>query len=117
MQVFPYCSGGRAIDHFGSRGFTHVRVARVHGGAAVSCVSLEAGGVIGEHPAAGPQLLIVVEGSAYVRGSRGPERPISVGEAVRWDAGETHETRTDSGLVAIVVEADSLDVAATGVER
>ena len=110
MRVFSYREGGRAIEQYGSRGFTHHRVALVEGGAAVSCVELAAGGVIGRHPAAGPQLLVVVEGAGYVSGADGVERTLATGEAVRWDAGEEHETRTDSGLVAIVIEAESLEL-------
>ncbi|MBV9092987.1 MAG: hypothetical protein JO132_03770 [Streptosporangiaceae bacterium] len=29
---------------------------------------------------------------------------------VRWDAGETHTSRTDTGLVALAVEGTSLDL-------
>ena len=110
MRVFRYREGGRAIEHYGSRGFTHFRVALVEGGAAVSCVELAAGGVIGRHPAAAPQLLMVVEGAGRVSGGDRVEQPIAAGEAVRWDAGEEHETRTDAGLVALIVEADSLEL-------
>ena len=98
---------GRPIDRFGSVGFTHRRLAAsddVH----VSRIVLEPGGRVGRHPAASAQLLVVVEGSGVVSGADGAERPVEAGAAVLWDAGEEHETRTESGLVAIAVEAGSL---------
>ena len=111
MRVFAYRAGGRAIEHHGSRGFTHFRVGLVEGGAALSCVELAPGGVIGRHEAASPQLLLVVEGSGYVSGADRVEQPIAAGQAVHWERGEAHETRTDGGLVAIIVEADSVEPA------
>ena len=110
MWLLRYREAGREIGHYGSRGFTHFRLARVDGAAVLSCVEFAPGGVIGRHPAAAPQLLAVVEGSGHVSGADGRERPIRAGEAAQWDEGEEHETRTDTGLVAIVVESDSLEL-------
>lgn len=60
------------------------------------------------HLAATPQLLAVVEGEGWIRGEEGPKIPISAGGAVFWSEGEMHETGTDTGLVAIVVETKAL---------
>ena len=39
----------------------------------------------------------------------GPERtPLATGSAVYWQPGEWHETGSEAGLVAIVVEGDAL---------
>ena len=65
-------------------------------------------GLVGLHQASGPQLLAVVEGEGWFRG-RGEERTrISAGEAIFLNAGEWHETGTENGLVAIVVESPHL---------
>ena len=79
-------------------------------GAAVqaACFRIAAGGRIARHPAAADQILAVVEGSGWVSGDNGHEEPIAAGEAVYWRRGEAHETRTESGLTAIVIEAESL---------
>lgn len=71
----------------------------------IGCMRLEPGGLIGMHPAATPQLLAVVEGDGWLRGEDGVKTPISAGGAVFWTEGEMHETGTDSGLVAIVIES------------
>lgn len=101
---------GREIDRFGSVGFRLAPIVR--GGARVACVHLAAGGSIGRHPAAGPQVLAVVAGSGVVSGGDGAERPIEPFEAAVWEAGEEHEARTAGGLTAIVVEGARLDVLA-----
>jgi hypothetical protein len=38
-------------------------------------------------------------------------REVSAGTTVWWEEGELHESRTETGLTAIVIEAESLDPA------
>ena len=97
---------GRHITRFDSD-FTMSRLfhsAELH----VGCMRLEPGGLIGMHPAATPQLLAVVQGEGWIRSEDGTTTPISAGGAVFWSQGEMHETGTDTGLVAIVVETGAL---------
>lgn len=65
-------------------------------------------GRIVRHPATVPQILAVLEGAGQVSGGDGEFEPISAGEAVFWAAGEEHETVTESGLTALILEADGL---------
>ncbi len=76
-------------------------------------VSLRPGGVIGRHPAAGRQLLVVLTGDAVVSGSDGEAVAIGPGQAAVWEPGEPHETRSVTGVSALVVEGD-LDLGAPG---
>ena len=102
---------GRPIHLFGSSG---VRLAPLGRGAAqVVVLHVEPGGRLGRHPAVVRQLLAVVAGAGSVSGGDGVEHPVAPGIAAVWEAGEEHETRTDSGLTAVVVEGDGLDVHAT----
>src|SRR5438552_3054567 len=109
MRLLDFGAGGaRPIDAFGSEGATIAPLTEPLARGAVfqaACFRLEPGGRIGRHPATVPQLLAVVAGSGWVSGAEGEEHPITAGEAVCWDAGEEHETRTDSGLTAIVIES------------
>lgn len=107
-RTFRFDAGlGRHVTRFGSD-FTMSRL--FHSGELhVGCMRLEPGGLIGMHPAATPQLLAIVEGEGWIRGEEGPRVPISAGGAVFWSEGEMHETGTDTGLVAIVVETKALD--------
>jgi quercetin dioxygenase-like cupin family protein len=68
-------------------------------------ILLGPGGVVGRHPAAADQLFIVVEGEGWVSGSEGERASVAAGAAVFWAQGEEHESGTDSGLTAIVVES------------
>jgi quercetin dioxygenase-like cupin family protein len=66
-------------------------------------------GRLRRHAATLPQVLAVLEGSGRVSGSDGEFQPIGPGEAVFWLAGEEHETETDTGLTALILEADGLE--------
>jgi quercetin dioxygenase-like cupin family protein len=61
------------------------------------------------HPAASDQLFVVVQGEGWASGDDGAEQAIAAGTAVFWPAGEEHETRSQAGLTAIIVEARQLD--------
>jgi quercetin dioxygenase-like cupin family protein len=69
---------------------------------------LAPGGCIARHPATVPQILAVLEGEGRVSGAGGEFEPISPGDAVFWSAGEEHETVSESGLTALVLEAEEL---------
>ena len=69
---------------------------------------LASGGRIVRHPATVPQILAVLEGQGRVSGADGEFETIAAGEAVFWEAGEVHETVSDDGLTALVLEAAEL---------
>jgi mannose-6-phosphate isomerase-like protein (cupin superfamily) len=98
-----------AIEHYGSRNATVTLLAR--GDAQVVRIELGAGSVLGMHPVAVPQLFVVVEGSGWAQTEAGEEEPLGPGAVVYWNTGESHETRSDRGLVALVVEAERLEPA------
>jgi mannose-6-phosphate isomerase-like protein (cupin superfamily) len=62
------------------------------------------------HEAASDQLLLVVEGAGRVRTADGETAEIAAGEGVLWTAGEQHQTTTERGLRAVVVEGKSLEL-------
>ena len=101
----------RPIDAYGSVGLTQAPLtAPLDRGAGfqAACFRLAPGGRIGRHPATLPQLLAVVAGEGWVSGADGEARAIGAGQAAVWDTGEEHETWTDSGLTAIVLESPEL---------
>lgn len=102
----------RTIDAHGSTGF-QVGAFGISAEANLVMVRLRPRGWIGRHPAAGRQLLVVVEGDAIVSGSDGVDVEIGVGQAAVWEPDEQHATRSASGLVAMVVEGD-LDLGTPG---
>lgn len=95
----------RTVDAHGSTGFT-VGGLGLTADAHLVVVALRPGGVIGAHPAAGRQVLVVVEGDARVTGGDGTSADLGPGQAAVWEPGERHETRSGGGLTALVVEGD-----------
>lgn len=112
MRLFRFdASTGRPITHFGSVGLVMSPIQRGAGEFQIGCMHLEAGGIVGFHKAAGPQLFLVVRGEGWVRGE-GPERhPIVAGQAAFWTTGEWHESGSVTGMDVVVLEADLLDPA------
>jgi quercetin dioxygenase-like cupin family protein len=98
---------GRQITTFGSQGLSGVGLIRA-GSVGVTVLRLEAGGQIGRHPAPVDQLFVMVAGSGSVSGDTGEWRPIGVGQAAYWTAGEQHATRAEESLTAIVIEMPGL---------
>lgn len=91
----------REIEHFASRGFRHTRVARGH--VQVSLVELD--GVIGGHETVSSQLLVVLRGRVEVT-TPDESGELGVGEAVRWEEGEWHETRSLEPSSVLIVEGE-----------
>ena len=93
----------REIEHFDSRGFTHTRVAVGEGEAHISLAELD--GVIGGHDAASAQRLVVIRGRVEVT-TRDERAELGVGEAVEWQEGEWHETRSLEPSTLLLVEGE-----------
>jgi quercetin dioxygenase-like cupin family protein len=70
---------------------------------------IEPGGGLKRHPATFPQILAVLDGAGTVSGADGAAQPITAGEAVFWPAGEEHETRSEHGLTALILEGHDLE--------
>lgn len=112
MKIFRFDGQvGKPITQFGSLNVALARLVQLNGVARVDCMIIGHNGVIGYHPASGDQLFLVVQGEGSVRA--GDEAPVAIraGEAAFWQAGEGHETTSNAGLTAIVIEAEQLDPA------
>ncbi|WKA56555.1 cupin [Planococcus shixiaomingii] len=108
MKVYTFeKESGKHITAFNSS-FVMTRIARTESATHVGMVFLEPGETIGFHKAVVPQLLLVIEGEGWVRSDMHQKRLIKKGEAVSWTKGEGHETTTESGLTALVIEAEDL---------
>lgn len=99
------------IARFGSVAVTLAPLLRGAGPVSAVVFLIEPGGVVGEHPAATHQLFCVVEGQGWVRGAETHRTQIRAGQAAFWLRGEQHESGSESGMTALVVEGDELDPA------
>lgn len=80
--------------------------ARIAGSGGVSVIRIEPGGILGRHSAVIDQLFCLIEGDGWVSGSDGGRVPLSRGQAALWQAGEGHESGTETGMTALVVEIE-----------
>ena len=112
MQLFRFdASAGRPITDFGSVGLVMSPIQRGAGEFQLGCMHLNAGGLVGNHQAAGPQLFLVVRGEGWVRGEEPERHSIAAGQAAFWESGEWHESGTDTCMDVVVLEAGALDPA------
>lgn len=112
MQIYQFKKEvGKKITKFDSN-FVMSRIMQTEKMTHIGCIHLEKDGVVGYHQAVVPQLLLVVEGEGFVRGETDDYIKVQSGEAVFWNLGEWHETKTDTGLTAIVIESEELDTSA-----
>ena len=100
---------GVPITRFESRNVVIARGLRTTDATQVGVMHLGANGLVGYHQATTPQLFMVIAGEGWVRGEAGDHRPIVPGQAAFWQIGEWHESGTETGMSAVVVESESLD--------
>lgn len=99
------------IGQYGSREATVQPIGNFNAEGHAVIIRIAPGGVLGLHEAASQQLFIILAGEGWV--SAGDSDPVSIrtGQAVLWDAGEQHETRSVEGLTALVLEGNVLSLA------
>lgn len=108
MEFFRFTQdNGKKVNHFHSD-FVISRIAEIQDKAQISCMYLQQNGVIGYHEAVVNQLLFVVSGEGFVCDEQRQYIKIQAGDAVFWQQGEWHETKTNEGLTAIVIESETL---------
>lgn len=101
-------SGGKRVTEFDSD-FIISRIVRTEKQVHVGCMFLDENGVIGYHQASIPQLLLILSGKGYVCDGQKEYVEVEAGDAVFWDKGEWHETKSDVGMTALVIESAEMD--------
>ncbi|WP_339788197.1 cupin [Paenibacillus sp. FSL R7-0313] len=109
MRIFQFKQeSGKKITKFESN-FVMSHITQTNKAAHIGCMHLAEGGIVGYHQAVVSQLLLIVSGEGWVRGEANEYIKVHCGEAVLWDKDEWHETKTEAGLMAIVIESEQLD--------
>lgn len=109
MKIYSFNkNNGKKIEKFNSD-FIMSRIIQTNNQANIGCMHLEQNGVIGYHQAIVPQLLLIMNGEGYVCSEKKDYYKVQVGDAIFWEKDEWHETKTDSGLTAIVIESEELN--------
>ncbi len=110
MEIYHFNKEtGKKVTQFSSD-FILTRIALTQKAANIGCMHLEENGVIGFHQAVVPQLLLIVNGEGFVRGESEEFVKVQSGDAVFWVKDEWHETKTDTGLTAIVIQSAEFDI-------
>lgn len=99
---------GKHISKFNSN-FIMSRIIQTDKATHIGCMHLDENGMIGYHQAVVSQLLLIMHGEGYVRGEKEEYYKVQAGDAVFWEKDEWHETKTSTGLTAIVIEGEGLN--------
>ncbi|MGE7884101.1 cupin [Bacillus sp. NPDC094077] len=111
MQIFDFSEKvGKHISVFQSN-FIMSKILKFQENIHIGAMHLQANGIIGYHEAVISQLLLIVDGEGYVCGADKEKVKVEAGQAVFWEKGEFHETSTENGLMAIVMEAENFEQA------
>lgn len=98
---------GKKVTKFNSD-FIMSRIVTTDRPAQIGFMELEENGIIGFHQAVVPQLLLIINGEGWVRGKEATKFLVKAGDVVFWEKGEWHETTTEKGLTAFVIESEEL---------
>ncbi|MEI4770863.1 cupin [Psychrobacillus sp. FJAT-51614] len=110
MEFYTFSKDkGIKISNFNSN-FIMSRIIQMQKEVQIGCIYLEEDGIIGYHQAVVPQLLLILNGEGYVRNEEEYFKVIP-GDAVFWKKDEWHETKSEIGLTAIVIESEELNPA------
>ncbi|MGH1285052.1 cupin [Bacillus toyonensis] len=109
MKIFDFSEKvGKHISVFQSN-FIMSKIVNHQGNVHIGAMHLQESGIIGYHEAVVSQLLLIMDGEGYVCGADKEKVKIRAGQAVFWEKGELHETSTEHGLLAIIMEAENLE--------
>ncbi|NWK70130.1 cupin [Bacillus paramycoides] len=111
MKIFDFSEKvGKHISAFQSN-FIMSKILNYQGNIHIGAMHLQENGIIGYHEAVVSQLLLIVQGEGFVCSADKEKVKVEAGQAVYWEKGELHETSTEKGLMAIVIESEDLEQA------
>jgi len=100
------------ISLFESVASSSVAVGHGSGDMHVYAVHFKANAQIGVHPTGFCQLFLVVQGSGWAAGDDGQRVNLHAGQGVFLKRGEMHSKGSEAGMIAIMVQATSIDPSA-----
>jgi quercetin dioxygenase-like cupin family protein len=99
----------RVISAFNSYNVGITPIIKNEGYTSVGCMHFDKESILGMHAATGPQLFLVISGEGWVCIEGEEKVPVSTGTAVFWVTGEQHESGTETGMAAMIIEGPNLD--------
>lgn len=111
IQIFHFNKhSANAIHHYNSLNAFYSKIMKTVEPTIIGFIYIEAGGVVGLHEAPVPQLFIVIEGQGWVCDDNRKKHFVKQGDGVFWHKGQAHESGSDKGLTALVIQATQLDL-------
>ncbi len=110
MQIYCFDQEtAKAITGYGCQHTALKRIADHLQNATLGVIYIAPGGKVGYHQAVGDQLFLVMQGSGWATSVDLQPQPVEAGQAALWRDGEWHEAGSDAGMIAVIIEADSMD--------
>jgi quercetin dioxygenase-like cupin family protein len=112
MEIFRFDpEAGKEIEQFGSVKAIISKILHLEEEAVISSVYVQPGGKIGYHQAVTPQLFLLVQGEGWVKGEIDETLAVQEGQAIFWEQGEWHESGSEKGMIAVIIEGVRFDPA------
>ena len=110
MKVFRFDLKASKVDErFGSVKAIITEVLNLDGKAAVNAVYIRPNESLSHRQAATQQLFLLVEGQGWIESESDKKHAIQAGQAVFWENNEGHETGTETGMTAVIIEGTKIE--------
>ncbi|MFJ7405560.1 MULTISPECIES: cupin domain-containing protein [unclassified Lysinibacillus] len=111
MKIYQFSKdSGNAINNYNSHDSFYTKIMKTVEPTNIGFIYIEAGGVVGLHEAPVPQLFIVIQGEGWISGKDREKLLVKQGEGICWQEGEAHESGSDKGLTALVIQSTQIDL-------
>lgn len=111
MKIYQFSKdSGNAINNYNSLYSFYTKIMKTVEPTNIGFIYIEAGGVVGLHEAPVPQLFIVIQGEGWVCGKDREKLLVKQGKGILWQEGEAHESGSDNGLTALVIQSTQIDL-------
>ena len=111
MKIFRFgFDVSQPMEKYQSKSIRYSRIIQAVEPANIGCLHIDPDGTVGYHQATTPQLLLVVQGNGWVRGENSNRTSVFYGDAIYWETGEGHESGSELGMTAIIVQSEMLNI-------
>ena len=112
MRIFRFDPEvGKESEQFGSVKAIISRILHLEDEVVISSVYIQPQRKIGYPQAVTPELFLLVQGEGWVRGENDEKLDVQEGHAIFWEQGEWHETGSEKGMIAVIIEGVYFDPA------
>lgn len=110
MKLYSFDpEANRENDQFGSVKTLIAKAVALEPEASVNLAYIRPAERIGYYQEAAPQLFLLVEGAGWIRNEFDEVFPVKAGQAIFWDQNEWHESGSETGMTAVIIEGISFD--------